>query len=94
MRKKVLILGGGYSKERSISLRSTKAIIKAINKIYKIKFCDPCHDLFKTIENFEPDIIFNGLVDLAKMATFSQFLETLGIKYTTFWCNFINVCHG
>ena len=54
MRKKVLILGGGYSKERSISLRSAKAIIKAINKIYKIKFCDPRHDLFKTIENFKP----------------------------------------
>ncbi len=83
MRKKVLILGGGYSKERSISLRSAKAIIKAINKIYKIKFCDPCHDLFKTIENFEPDIIFNGLHGrFGEDGYIQSILETLGIRYT------------
>ena len=48
--KKILILGGGYSKERSISLKSSKAIIKSINKLYKVKFCDPCVDFFKTVK--------------------------------------------
>ena len=47
MKKKILILGGGYSKERSISLKSAKAILKSINKIYKVKFCDPCHEFLK-----------------------------------------------
>ena len=35
MKKKVLILGGGYSKERVISLKSSKAIIKSIKKHIK-----------------------------------------------------------
>ena len=83
MRKKVLILGGGYSKERSISLRSAKAIIKAINKIYKIKFCDPCRDLFKTIENFKPDVVFNALHGrFGEDGYIQSILDTLGIKYT------------
>ena len=33
MKKKILILGGGYSKERQISLKSAKAIIKSIKNI-------------------------------------------------------------
>tara|TARA_B100000963_G_C22614615_1_gene666658 strand:- start:1589 stop:2500 length:912 start_codon:yes stop_codon:yes gene_type:complete len=83
MKKKILILGGGYSKERSISLRSAKAIIKTINKIYKVKFCDPCHNFFKTIEKFKPDIIFNALHGRFGEDGFIQsIIETLGIRYT------------
>ena len=83
MRKKVLILGGGYSKERSISLRSAKAIIKTINKIYKIKFCDPCQDMFKTIESFKPDVIFNALHGrFGEDGYIQSIIETLNIKYT------------
>ena len=36
MKKKILILGGGYSKERLISIRSAKAIIKTIDKTYNL----------------------------------------------------------
>ena len=83
MKKKILILGGGYSKERSISLRSAKAIIKTINKIYKIKFCDPCRELFKTIESFKPDIIFNALHGrFGEDGYIQSIIETLGIRYT------------
>ena len=83
MKKKILILGGGYSKERLISIRSAKAIIKSINNIYKIKFCDPCHNLLKTIKNFKPDVIFNALHGRFGEDGFIQSIfETLGIKYT------------
>jgi len=83
MKKKILILGGGYSKERLISIRSANAIIKSINNIYKIKFCDPCHNLLKTIKNFKPDVIFNALHGRFGEDGFIQSIfETLGIKYT------------
>ncbi len=83
MKKKILILGGGYSKERQISLKSAKAIIKSIKKIYKVKFCDPCYNLFKTIENFKPDVIFNALHGrFGEDGYIQSTLEILGIKYT------------
>ena len=83
MKKKILILGGGYSKERSISIRSAKAIIKTINKTYKIKFCDPCHRLFKTIETFKPDVIFNALHGrFGEDGYIQSIIEILGKKYT------------
>ena len=83
MKKKILILGGGYSKERAISLKSAKAIIRSISKIYKIKFCDPCHNFFKIIENFKPDVIFNALHGrFGEDGYIQSIIETLGIKYT------------
>ena len=83
MKRKILILGGGYSKERSISLRSAQAIIKTINKIYKIKFCDPSCELFKTIESFKPDVIFNALHGrFGEDGYIQSIIETLGIRYT------------
>ena len=83
MKKKILILGGGYSKERSISIRSAKAIIKTIDKTYKIKFCDPCHKLFKTIETFKPDVIFNALHGrFGEDGYIQSIMEILGKKYT------------
>ncbi len=83
MKKKILILGGGYSKERPISLRSAKAIIKSIDRVYKVKFCDPCHNFFKTIKNFKPDIIFNALHGrFGEDGYIQSIIETLGIKYT------------
>ena len=83
MKKKILILGGGYSKERSISLKSSKAIIKSINKLYKVKFCDPCVDFFKTVKSFKPDVIFNALHGrFGEDGYIQSILETLKIKYT------------
>ena len=83
MKKKILILGGGYSKERSISIRSAKAIIKTIDKTYKIKFCDPCHRLFKTIDTFKPDVIFNALHGrFGEDGYIQSIIEILGKKYT------------
>ncbi len=83
MKKKVLILGGGYSKERLISLKSAKAVIKSIKKTYNVKFCDPCYEFFKTIEAFKPDVIFNALHGrFGEDGYIQSTLETLGIKYT------------
>ena len=40
--KKILILGGGYSKERAISLITAKSVFKALKKKnYKTIICEP-----------------------------------------------------
>ena len=83
MKKKVLVLGGGYSKERFISLKSAKAIIKSIKKIHNDKFSDPCGNFLRTVKSFKPDVIFNALHGrFGEDGYMQSVLETLGVKYT------------
>ena len=62
MKKKVLILSGGISKERLISLDTGLQVAKEL-KIngYKVKISEPNNDLEKNIKNFKPGVIFNAL---------------------------------
>ena len=62
MKKKVLILSGGISKERLISLDTGLQVAKEL-KIngYKVKISEPDIDLEKNIKNFKPGVIFNAL---------------------------------
>ena len=83
MKKKVMILGGGYSKERSISLKSAKAVIKSIKNKYNVKFADPCNNFLKIVESFKPDVIFNALHGrFGEDGYIQSILETLRVKYT------------
>ena len=41
MKKKILILYGGISKERAISLQTGKQVAKELKKKYLIKLCEP-----------------------------------------------------
>ncbi len=62
MKKKVLILSGGISKERLISLDTGQQVSKELKKNgYKIKISEPDKNLKKTITHFKPDVIFNAL---------------------------------
>ena len=62
MKKKVLILSGGISKERLISLDTGQQVAKELKKnSYKIKISEPDKNLEKTIKNFKPVVIFNAL---------------------------------
>ena len=48
-----------------------------------MRFCDPCCNFFKTIENFKPDVIFNALHGrFGEDGYIQSTLEILGIKYT------------
>ena len=83
MKKRILIIGGGYSKERYISLKSARSIIKSIKSLYNVKFSDPSNNFFKTIEKFKPDVIFNALHGrFGEDGYIQSIFETLGIKYT------------
>ena len=62
MKKKILIISGGISKERSISLDTGSQVAKELKKNnYKIKISEPHKNLVKNINQFKPNIIFNAL---------------------------------
>ena len=84
MKKKILILSGGVSKERSISLDTGIQVAKElrINK-YKVKITEPGETLEKNIRNFNPDIIFNALHgQYGEDGYIQTIIEKFGIPYT------------
>ncbi len=62
MKKKVLILSGGISKERLISLDTGNQVFKELKKNgYRVKISEPDNNLEKNIKIFKPKVIFNAL---------------------------------
>tara|TARA_B110000967_G_scaffold78429_1_gene81111 strand:- start:8982 stop:9911 length:930 start_codon:yes stop_codon:yes gene_type:complete len=63
MKKKIiLVVCGGTSSEREISLKSGKACSYAIKKLkHKVLNFDPAKEDFKKIKNYKVDLIFNAL---------------------------------
>jgi len=62
LKKKILILAGGVSKERLISLDTGAQVAKELKKNgYKVKICEPDVNLSKSINQFKPNVIFNAL---------------------------------
>ena len=83
MKKRILILGGGISGERSISLKTAKAVKKSIEKKYNCRIVEPDENLTKNIEKFSPHVVFNALHGRFGEDGFIQtYLESKGLKYT------------
>ena len=84
MKKKILIISGGYSKEREISLQTGNQVAKELKKNgYKIKICEPNHQLYKLTKNYNPDVIFNALHgQYGEDGYIQSILENIGIPYT------------
>ena len=62
MKKRILVICGGISKERLISLDTGKQVANELKKNkYSVKVCEPDHALLKNIKLFKPDVIFNAL---------------------------------
>ena len=60
MRKNILILAGGFSKERLISLDTGSQVAKELKKNgYQVRISEPDGNLSKNINRFKPNIIFN-----------------------------------
>ena len=84
MKKKILIISGGYSKERQISLQNGIQVAKELkNNGYKIKICEPNYNLFSLVKKFKPNIIFNALHgQYGEDGYIQSILENIGIPYT------------
>ena len=84
MKKKILVISGGFSKEREISLQTGNQVAKELKKNgYKIKICEPDYKLLSIVKKFKPNIIFNALHGQFGEDGFTQsILENIGIPYT------------
>ena len=84
MKKRILVLCGGISKERLISLDTGKQVANELKKNkYSVITCEPDHTLLKNIKLFKPDIIFNALHgQFGEDGYIQTILETQKIPYT------------
>ena len=83
MKKRILILGGGISGERSISLKTAEAVKNCIKKKYNCKIVEPNESLTKNIDRFSPHVVFNALHGRFGEDGFIQtYLESKGVRYT------------
>ncbi len=72
--KKILILGGGISKEREISLETTKQVNSILKKKYRTLISEPNESLKKILKNSNLMLfLMLYMDDMEKMDIFNQF---------------------
>ena len=83
-KKKILVVLGGNSKEREISIKTGKACISAIKRLgYKVEKFDPKKNSFFDIKKSRSNIIFNALHGEEGEDGYAQsFFEHSKIPYT------------
>ena len=84
MKKKILIISGGISKEREISLNTGRQVAKELVKNnYNVKITEPDYKLINFIKSFKPNIIFNALHgQFGEDGYIQTILESVGVPYT------------
>ena len=84
MKKKILIISGGISKERVVSLDTGKQVAKELIKNgYIVKITEPDFKLLDVIKSFKPNTIFNALHgQFGEDGYIQTILETTKIPYT------------
>ena len=85
MKKKILLIAGGYSNERSISLLTAKSVYLELkkNKKYKLKIIEPDGNFVKKLRMFKPNLVLNLLHGRYGEDGYIQaILESEKVKYT------------
>jgi len=84
LKKKILIISGGISKERIISLDTGKQVAKELKKNgYDVKIAEPDFQLSNIIKSFNPKIVFNALHgQFGEDGYIQSILEGFKIPYT------------
>jgi len=84
LKRKILIISGGISKERLISLDTGQQVAKELKKNgYRVKITEPDNNLEKNIKFFRPNIIFNALHgQFGEDGYIQTILERFKIPYT------------
>jgi len=82
--KNILILAGGVSKERLISLDTGLQVARELKKNgYNVKISEPDDNLSKVVHKFKPNIIFNALHgQFGEDGYIQTILEGFKIPYT------------
>ena len=84
MKKTILVLMGGISREKEISILSGRACVKALRKKkYKVEVLNPKGNFINEIRKIKPKIIFNALHGrFGEDGYVQSILEAEKIKYT------------
>ena len=85
MKKKILLIAGGYSNEREISLQTAKSVYLELkkNKKYNLKIIEPNGNFIKKLRLFKPDVVLNLLHGRYGEDGYIQaILESEKVKYT------------
>ena len=85
MKKKILIIAGGYSNEREISLQTAQSVYLELKKSkkYNLKIIEPDGKFIKKLRLFKPDVVFNLLHGrYGEDGYIQSILEVEKVKYT------------
>ena len=84
MKKKILVISGGISKERIISLQTGRQVANELKKNgYEVKISEPDFNLLNIIKKFKPGIIFNALHgQFGEDGYIQSILENINVPYT------------
>ena len=84
MKKKILVLCGGISKERVISIETGKEVERELKKNkYRVIKSEPDSSLLRNIRSFKPDVVFNALHgQFGEDGYIQTILESQKIPYT------------
>jgi len=84
LKKKILVISGGISKERKISLETGNQVSKELKKNgYKVKICEPNYNLTNIVKDFKPNYVFNALHgQFGEDGYIQSILENIGVPYT------------
>ena len=85
MKKKILLVAGGYSNERDISLLTAKSVYLELkkNKKYNLKIIEPDGNFIKKLRLYKPDVVLNLLHGrYGEDGYIQSILESEKIKYT------------
>tara|TARA_B100001057_G_scaffold456823_1_gene504585 strand:+ start:10888 stop:11802 length:915 start_codon:yes stop_codon:yes gene_type:complete len=84
LKKKILVISGGISKERLISLNTGKQVAKELNSNgYKVRICEPNVEFLNIVKKFKPNVIFNALHgQFGEDGYMQSIFESTGIPYT------------
>jgi len=85
LKKKIILIAGGYSNERSVSLLTAKSVYLELkkNKKYNLKIIEPDGKFVKKLRMFKPDLVLNLLHGRYGEDGYIQaILESEKVKYT------------
>ncbi len=85
MKKKILLIAGGYSNEREVSLLTAKSVYSELkkNKKYNLKIVEPDGKFIKKLRLYKPNIVLNLLHGrYGEDGYIQSILESEKVKYT------------
>jgi len=85
LKKKILLIAGGYSNEREVSLLTAKSVYSELkkNKKYNLKIVEPDGKFIKKLRLYKPNIVLNLLHGrYGEDGYIQSILESEKVKYT------------